>query len=93
MSTREDGAESPLIKGRADLIDWIAAGEKPKQAWRIGTEHEKFVFRTISLEPVPYDGPRGIRALMEQLIARYGWLPIHEGENIIALKRPDGESV
>ncbi len=91
MSTREDGAESPLIKGRADLIDWIAAGEKPKHAWRIGTEHEKFVFRTISLEPVSYDGPRGIRALMEQLIARYGWLPIHEGENIIALKRPDGE--
>ncbi len=91
MSTREDGAESPLIKGRADLIDWIAAGEKPKDAWRIGTEHEKFVFRTISLEPVSYDGPRGIRALMEQLIARYGWLPIHEGENIIALKRPDGE--
>ncbi len=91
MSTREDGAESPLIKGRADLIDWIAAGEKPKHAWRIGTEHEKFVFRTISLEPVPYDGPRGIRALMEQLIARYGWLPIHEGDNIIALKRPDGE--
>jgi glutamate--cysteine ligase len=91
MSTREDGAESPLIKGRADLIDWIAAGEKPKHAWRIGTEHEKFVFRTISLDPVSYDGPRGIRALMEQLIARYGWLPIHEGENIIALKRPDGE--
>ena len=91
MSTREDGAESPLIKGRADLIDWIAAGEKPKHAWRIGTEHEKFVFRTISLEPVSYDGPRGIRALMEQLIARYGWLPIHEGDNIIALKRPDGE--
>ncbi len=91
MSTREDGAESPLIKGRADLIDWIAAGEKPKHAWRIGTEHEKFVFRSISLEPVSYDGPRGIRALMEQLIARYGWLPIHEGENIIALKRPDGE--
>ena len=91
MSTREDGAESPLIKGRADLIDWIAAGEKPKHAWRIGTEHEKFVFRTISLDPVSYDGPRGIRALMEQLIARYGWLPIHEGANIIALKRPDGE--
>ena len=91
MSTREDGAESPLIKGRADLIDWIAAGEKPKHAWRIGTEHEKFVFRTTSLDPVSYDGPRGIRALMEQLIARYGWLPIHEGDNIIALKRPDGE--
>ena len=91
MSTREDGAESPLIESRADLVAWIAAGEKPAAQWRIGTEHEKFVFRTISLEPVPYEGPRGIRALMEQLIARYGWVAIMERDNIIALKRPDGE--
>lgn len=91
MSTREEGAASPLIENRAELVGWIAAGEKRKQDWRIGTEHEKFVFRTISLEPVPYEGPRGIRALMEQLIARYGWQAITEGENIIALKRPAGE--
>lgn len=91
MSTREDGAESPLISSRADLVAWIAAGEKPKDRWRIGTEHEKFVFRTDTLAPVPYEGPCGIRALMEQLIARYGWLPIMEGDNIIALKRPEGE--
>ncbi|MBL8882611.1 MAG: glutamate--cysteine ligase [Hyphomicrobium sp.] len=90
MSTREDGAQSPLIESRADLVAWIAAGEKPKSGWRIGTEHEKFVFRTISLEPVPYDGPRGIRALMELLIQRYGWVAIMEGDNIIALKRPEG---
>jgi glutamate--cysteine ligase len=92
MSTREDGAESPLISSHADLVAWIAAGEKPKSQWRIGTEHEKFVFRTDTLEPVPYEGPRGIRALMEQLIARYGWVPIMEGDNIIALKRPEGEA-
>ncbi|MEQ1719353.1 MAG: glutamate--cysteine ligase [Hyphomicrobium sp.] len=91
MSTREEGAASPLIESRADLVAWIAAGEKPKERWRIGTEHEKFVFRTITLDPVPYAGPRGIRALMEQMIARYGWQPIMEGDNIIALKRPEGE--
>ena len=91
MSTREDGAQSPPIESRADLVAWIAAGEKPKPAWRIGTEHEKFVFRTITLDPVPYEGPRGIRALMEQLVQRYGWVPILEGDNIIALKRPPGE--
>ncbi|HMN37357.1 MAG TPA: glutamate--cysteine ligase [Hyphomicrobium sp.] len=90
MSTREDGAQSPLIESRADLVAWIAAGAKPKADWRIGTEHEKFVFRTISLEPVAYEGPRGIRALMELLIERYGWVPIMEGDNIIALKRPEG---
>ncbi len=44
-----------------------------------------------SLKPVPYAGPRGVRALMQGLIDRFGWLPIREGDNIIALKRPEGE--
>ena len=62
-----------------------------RSAWRIGTEHEKFLFYTDTLKPVPYEGPRGVRALMEALIARFGWQPIMEGDNIIALKRPEGE--
>ena len=91
MSTREEGALSPTVETRDDLVQWIAAGEKPIAQWRIGTEHEKFVFQTGTLLPVPYAGPRGIRALMEQLIQRYGWQAIEEGPNIIALKRPEGE--
>jgi glutamate--cysteine ligase len=93
MSTREAAAPSAEISSRADLVSWIADGEKPKSRWRIGTEHEKFVFRTGSLAPVPYDGPTGIRALMEALIARFGWLPIMEGDNLIALRRPSGDPV
>ena len=92
MSTRQDGAESPLARSRDDLVAWIAAGEKPKQDWRIGTEHEKFVFYTEKLRPVPYAGDRGIRALMEHLMLRYDWEPIKEGDNIIALKRPEGQA-
>ena len=91
MSTRQEGAPSPPIGSRDDLVAWFAEGCKPKDQWRIGTEHEKIVFRTDDLRPVPYDGARGIRAIMEALIERYGWLPIHEGDNIIALKRPDNE--
>ena len=91
MSTRQDGAPAPTVRSRDDLIAWIAAGSKPAHAWRIGTEHEKFLFYTDTLRPVPYEGPRGVRALMEGLIARFGWEPIMEGENIIALKRPEGE--
>jgi len=91
MSTRQDGAESPHARSRDDLVAWIAAGEKPKADWRIGTEHEKFVFYTETLRPVPYEGERGIRALMEHLMARYDWVPVFEGDNIIALKRPDGQ--
>ena len=91
MSTREEAAPSPTVETRDDLVRWIAAGEKPKPQWRIGTEHEKFVFQTGTLAPVPYAGPSGIRALMEEMIRRYGWIAIREAGNVIALKRPDGE--
>jgi glutamate--cysteine ligase len=91
MSTRQDSAPSPAIGSRDDLINWIAKGEKPSAHWRIGTEHEKFLFHTGTRAPVPYDGPRGVKALMEGLCTRYGWEPIKEGETTIALKRPNGE--
>jgi len=91
MSTREDSAPAPTVRSHDQLIAWIAAGCKPRERWRIGTEHEKFLFYTDTLRPVPYEGPRGVRALMQGLIDRFGWQPISEGENIIALKRPNGE--
>ena len=91
MSTRQDSSPSPPVGSRDDLVAWIAAGSKPSQDWRIGTEHEKFLFHVDTLKPVPYEGPRGVRALMQSLSDRYGWLPILEGGNIIALKRPEGE--
>jgi glutamate--cysteine ligase len=93
LSTKEAGAESPRIENQRDLIDWFAVGEKPPADWRIGTEHEKFVYRTDDLSPVAYDGDAGIRALMEAMIADYGWQPIHEGDTIIALKRTGASDV
>jgi glutamate--cysteine ligase len=91
MSTRQDGDPSPPVRSRADLVAWIAAGCKPQGGWLIGTEHEKFVFDAKTRKPVPYEGPRGIRALMQGLIDQYGWKAITEGDNIIALARPEGE--
>ena len=85
MSTRQDGAPSPAIRGRSDLVAWIAEGEKPKSRWLIGTEHEKFPFRIGTNAPIPYGGADGIRALMEEMIRRFGWQAITEGDNIIAL--------
>lgn len=73
------------IENRQQLVDWMAGGAKPKAEWRIGTEHEKFGFRLDNLGPVPYEGDRGIRAMLEGL-RRFGWSPVHEGENIIALE-------
>jgi glutamate--cysteine ligase len=88
MSTRQTGAPNPIVRSRQDLVEWIEAGGKPADGWLIGTEHEKFVFDTDTLKPVPYEGSRGIRALMQGLIDAYRWEPIREGDNIIALSRP-----
>ncbi len=92
MSTRQDAAPGEPVRSKNDLAAWIAEGSKPKPSWRIGTEHEKFVFHTDTLGPVPYEGERGIRALMAALSERYGWRPIVEGGNVIALNRPEGEA-
>jgi glutamate--cysteine ligase len=80
------------IAGKADLIAYLEAGCKPHDAWRIGTEHEKFVFRLADHRRVPYEGPDGIGAVLEGL-RRFGWDPVAEGDNVIALSRPDGCSI
>jgi glutamate--cysteine ligase len=77
-------ARQPL-ESKSQLIAYLASGSKPREDWRIGTEHEKFPFLTDSLKPVPYDGPRSIRALLEGLRDRFGWEGVYEGDNIIAL--------
>ena len=68
------------------LIAYIAAGEKPREQWRVGTEHEKFPFFTDTHAPVPYAGARSIHALLEALRARLGWEPLIEDGNLIGLR-------
>jgi glutamate--cysteine ligase len=92
MSTRQDSAPSPIVETTQQLVAWMAAGCKPIERWRIGTEHEKFLFQTTTHAPVAYDGPAGVRAIFEHMMRDYGWEAIREGETIIALKRPDSEA-
>jgi len=68
-----------------DLVRWFEAGAKPASEWRVGAEHEKFVFKLGSREPVPYE-PGGIKALLDGL-TRFGWKPVNEGDHVIALER------
>ncbi|BBK39613.1 glutamate--cysteine ligase [Allostella sp. ATCC 35155] len=79
------------ITDKRQLVEYIAAGSKPAAAWRIGTEHEKFVFARDDLRSVPHEGPSGIGALLNGL-AEFGWDRIEEKGNVIALVR-DGASV
>jgi glutamate--cysteine ligase len=82
-------ASGETIRDKRQLVEYIASGEKPKSDWRIGTEHEKFGFVKETLQPMPYEGPHGIRAMLEGL-TRYGWQPVMEGNNPIALLREGG---
>ena len=75
------------IERREQLAEYIAGGEKPREAWRIGTEHEKFGFTWDDLKPLPYDGPRSIRAMLEGLRDRFGWDEVREGGHLIGLQR------
>ena len=76
----------PPIESKADLIAALSQGEKAKADWRVGTEHEKFVFFRIENTPVPYEGERGIKAILEAIIAEEDWIPISDGPNLIGLK-------
>jgi glutamate--cysteine ligase len=80
---------SPPIESRNDLIEAMARGSKPKSEWRIGTEHEKHVFHTDPLRPVTYEGPQGIRALLDGIQRETGWTPFYDGDKPIGLRNSE----
>jgi len=85
-----DQVDLTPIERRDELVDWLAQGAKPKSAYRIGTEHEKFAFTLEGHRPVPYEGRRGIRALLEGMQHLLGWQPIMEGDYVIGLSDVTG---
>ncbi|MBY5973452.1 glutamate--cysteine ligase [Ferrimonas balearica] len=80
------------IERHEQMAEYLAEGCKPKEDWRIGTEHEKFGFCTDSLKPLPYEGERSIFAVLSGLRDRYGWAPVEEGGKLIGLQK-DGANV
>lgn len=80
------------ITSKTDLVDYIEQGSKPKSEWRIGTEHEKFVFDQKTLAPIPYEGERSIQAVLMGL-ADLGWTPVLEDGHVIALIDGSGASI
>lgn len=80
-----DQIDMTPIETRDELVAWFEAGAKPKEQFRVGTEHEKFSFTAQGHHPVAYNGPRGIGTLLQGMQMLLGWEPITEGENIIGL--------
>jgi glutamate--cysteine ligase len=80
------------IEHPSQLPEYLASGCKPKSDWRIGTEHEKFGYIKDTLEPIPYEGPRSVRAVLEGLRDAHGWAPVEEAGKLIGLVK-DGANV
>ena len=90
MSTRESsGSADPVIESRDQLVAPMQAGEKPKQNWRIGTEHEKLVYKIDDYRAPSYEEEGGIRDILLGL-REFGWEPVEENGKVIALKGDDG---
>ena len=89
MTQRTDTGESPPVEDRDDLLSVFSGGEKREDEWRIGTEHEKFVYRLDDHRAPSWEEPGGIRDLLLGL-TEFGWKPIEENGKVIALAGPDG---
>ena len=90
MSTRQvSNSNDPVIENFAQLVEPMISGEKPKDRWRIGTEHEKFVYCRNDHHAPSYDEPGGIKDLLLSM-QEFGWKPVEEGGKVIAMAGTDG---
>jgi len=84
--------QNTVVTSKSDLVEYLASGCKPRDKWLIGTEHEKFAYRLDDLRPLDYDGDQGVRIMLDKL-TRFGWNPVSEDGNVIALVQDDGSSI
>ncbi len=90
MSIPQSGGEP--IERHEQLAGYLESGCKPKEDWRIGTEHEKFGYCKDTRQPLPYEGERSIHAMLSGLRDRFGWNPVEEAGKLIGLEK-DGANV
>jgi glutamate--cysteine ligase len=90
MSGPSQPSAEPITDKR-QLVDYIESGNKPREQWRVGTEHEKFAYDLHTHRPLTYEGPNGIGEMLQRL-TKFGWQPVKEGGNVIALTQ-NGASI
>lgn len=88
----DSSPKSQPVTDKATLVEYLEAGCKPARDWRIGTEHEKFAYDLKTLRPLTYDGTPGVRQMLDAL-TRFGWTPVLEKGNVIALSKADRSSI
>ncbi len=85
-----DEQEAVPVRTKADLLAYFATAGKPREAWRIGSEHELIGVIRSTGEAPPYDGPNGIGALLAAFAARSGNAVVENG-HVIAIQRDDAQ--
>lgn len=80
------------VESIEQLADFFRGGEKPRQEFRVGTEHEKVSLFEKTLEPVPYEGEHGIGALLKALLEEHDFAPLTDGDTLVGLER-DGATI
>ena len=81
------------VEGLGDLVGYFRAAEKPRERWRVGTEHEKVGVYEDTGDRVPFEGPNGIAALFDRLVAEGGFERVLEQGLTIALEASSGGSI
>ncbi|ADR52547.1 glutamate--cysteine ligase [Candidatus Liberibacter solanacearum CLso-ZC1] len=81
-------SSNTIITSTDDLVEYMASGVKSQQDFKIGTEHEHFVFSRSDHRPIPYRGEKGILNLLHKIQKTLGWKAIIDKGNLIGLINP-----
>ena len=90
--TREDPRLARPAEDVEQLVEYFREGETPRAEWRVGTEHEKLGLYAKTFRPVPYEGERGIHALLAAIEREHGWKPLTDAGLLVGLER-DGRTI
>ena len=74
-----------MINTKEQIIEYFKSGIKDKKNFKIGIEHEKFLFDNDSNKRIDY---LKIKEMFSALL-EFGWNPILEKNNVIALNKGD----
>ena len=76
------------VNTKEHVIEYFKSGIKSSSNFKIGIEHEKFLFDLKSNKRIDYN----IIKLMFDALMEFGWKPITEMDNIIGLNK-DGKNI
>ena len=72
-----------MITKKEQIIEYFKSGIKNKKEFKIGVEHEKFLFNSQNNKRIDY---QKIKEMFSALL-EFGWNPLFENDNIVGLNK------